>query len=68
MSLEKRRNQWVIAEGEGGKGGIDRFPYWENEEIVLGHDFGTRLSINLPHEYHNYTIYEGIKSKNGKKR
>lgn len=68
MSSGKVKEPLAFSEMEFRKRDKDRSPYWDDREIILGHDLGTRLSVNLPRDCHNHTIYEGINNKNGRKR
>lgn len=68
MSSGKMKDPLVFSEMEFRKMDKDRFPYWDDREIILGDDFGTRLSVNLPHDNQSHIFYEGINNKDDKKR
>lgn len=66
MNSEKVKENYLTKDMGLAKNNKEGFPYCEYEKIVLGNNFGTRLSVNLPNS--NSIIYERIKNSNDKKR
>lgn len=66
MNSKKVGDRYLISDIDPVQKAKKGLMCFECEEIVLGQNLGTRLSVNLPNT--NSFIYEGIKNANGKKR